>query len=112
VSCDDAVERILRNEIGLVKIYRSKDPIAWAPDDTMRVEIITLYPRSARTNDPTEPYPEQSALNVGPLIIPDRTCYPRIVAAVQQINAHPPRQQHVELQWLYLLSVLEGRRSA
>ncbi|HEU5230430.1 MAG TPA: hypothetical protein VFU49_21600 [Ktedonobacteraceae bacterium] len=103
-TCDEAVQRIQRNEIGLVQIYRHKAPIYHVPNSANSVVDIIIYPRSARTNNPTEPYDPFLQVNVYPIDYPDLICYPRLVDAVKQINAHLSKDQQVQLDWLFTVS--------
>ena len=101
VTCDEAVQRILHNDIGLVQIYRQKEPIHGVPNS---VVSISIYPRSAHTNNPAEPYDPWQQVSVYPLDYPDHDCYPRLVTAVKQVNKHLSKDQQVELQWPYTVS--------
>ncbi|HLG65313.1 MAG TPA: hypothetical protein VKY19_25500 [Ktedonosporobacter sp.] len=100
-TCDEAVQRIQHNEIGLVQIYRQKTPIAYVPNSANSVVDIIIYPRSAHTDNPAEPYNPFLQVNVYPIDYPDKVCYPRLIDAVKQINAHLAKDQQVQLDMLF-----------
>ena len=100
VTCDQAVQQIEQNQYGLVQISRPKHPEKHMLYGGKGISGILLFPRSARTNDPSQPYDPWQAIDVA-TFYPDIDCYPRVVEAVKQVNQHLPKDQHVELQWQY-----------
>ncbi|HLG65314.1 MAG TPA: hypothetical protein VKY19_25505 [Ktedonosporobacter sp.] len=104
-TCDEAVQRILHNEIGLVEIYQTKMTPQYVPNGPSSVvSDIFIYPRSSRTNDPAEPYNPFQTVSISPLKFADQVCYPRVVDAVKQVNTHLAKDQQVQLHWKFTVN--------
>jgi hypothetical protein len=95
------VQQILQNQYGFVQIIRLKHEEKYTINGTKGAIIdIGLYPRSARTNDPTQPYDPWQEISVA-TVYPDLNCYPRVVEAVKQVNKRLPKDQQIKLDWAY-----------
>jgi hypothetical protein len=95
--CDQAMQQIQQNQIGLIVLYKQKEGNRYVP--TNSITGIELFLRASRLADGT--YPPLSAIDIYPLMNPDWTCHPQVLKATQQINAHLSKDQKIVLSWIY-----------
>lgn len=100
LSCDEAIQKIEQHQIAFVAIHRNK-----VGNPAVRANAVTgieVLPRGI----PYQGDPEQSDLGFNSFLaisgrFPDTSCYPQVLATVQQVNKHLPKGEQVKVGWYY-----------
>ncbi len=97
--CNDAVQRIMQNQIAFVLIYRQKDAGPANPPVNSVIDIEVLPRGIPFQGDPSQSA-QLSLLSIY-TFYPDSTCYPRLLAEVKKINKTLPKSNQVQVGWDY-----------
>lgn len=96
IYCNEAVQKIERNQIAYVLIYRQKDGGTAIPANA--VINIKVLPRGiSYQGDPAQSV--QFNLLAIDTPYPDQTCYLQTLTAVQQVNKHLSKREQVKVGW-------------